>query len=296
MADIITLWEKTLRSYKTYIKLERGLSENTVESYMRDLRAAADYMCREMESAPASLHREHIETYIATLTEMGFSVASSARVMSSLRSFFEWMVESGECETLPTALIEMPRTPRHLPDLLSVEEVDRMISSIDATKKKGVRDRAIVELLYSCGLRVSELVGLQCVDLFFDEGYIRVLGKGSKQRLVPISDLARALIGDWLSYREVSDDREGALFLNNRGRALSRIMVFNIVKGVSRGAGIVSSVSPHTLRHSFATHLLEGGASIREVQELLGHESITTTEIYTHVSRTHLLETLSLLE
>lgn len=293
MGDNRTSWEKTLLSFKTYLKLERGLARNSVEAYLRDVMAFARYSSEELGRGAGDVMRDDIEGYSTHLTQRGVAVASSARVLSSLRSFFEWMAESGQREDIPTALVETPKMDRHLPSLLTLGEIDGMIGGIDTSTVKGVRDRAIIELLYSCGLRATELVELEMEDLFFEDGYIRVIGKGSKQRLVPISGVAMGYVGEYISLR---DSRESRVFLNNRGRGLTRVTVFNIVRGAARVAGVKVDISPHTLRHSFATHLLQGGASIRQVQELLGHENITTTEVYTHVTVAHLLDTLQLLD
>ncbi len=295
MGENHSIWQKTYRGYRTYLKLERALAENSVESYLRDVRQFASYITDSVDLPPNSVTREMVERYIMELTEAGLMASSVQRVICSLRSLFEWLITQSVIESSPMLLIESPRISRHLPDILSVDEIDRMISLIDSRSVKGLRDRAILEMLYSCGLRVSELISLQLTDLFFDEGYIRVLGKGSKQRLVPVSDAAQRCVEEYIPMRSARDYAEGRLFLNNRGGGLSRVMVFYIIKAAARSAEISSDVSPHTMRHSFATHLLEGGASIRDVQELLGHESITTTEIYTHVSRQHLLETINIL-
>ena len=252
MAENTKKWEETGRRYRTYIKLEKRLSENTVESYMRDLRQFAHFILRQYDVTPRKVERTMIERYMG------------------------WLFERG----------------RQLPDVLTTAEIDRIIATVDMRTTKGIRDSAMLEVLYSCGLRVSELTSLRLSDLFFGEGYIRVIGKGDKQRLVPISTVARDKIQRYLEERRSARSGEEVVFLNNRGGQLTRVMVFTILKQAAQRAGIDKHISPHTFRHSFATHLLEGGASIRQVQEMLGHESILTTEIYTHLDSDHLRHTL----
>ncbi len=296
MREIAHSWHNFFKAYNLYIRLERSLSPNTVESYMRDVRNFGDYMLHKHSLEAFNVEQSHIEAYMESLYDLSLESSSTARVLSSVKSFFEFLLIEREIDLSPAEMVTAPKTERHLPDLLSVEEIDRIIEAIPSATLKGLRDRALIEVLYSCGLRASEAVTLRLGDLFFEQSYIRVVGKGNKQRLVPLSDVARSRIESYLSQRIEPQSNENILFLNNRGRGLTRVMLFTIVKQAVARAGILRSVSPHTFRHSFATHLLEGGASIREVQEMLGHESITTTEIYTHVSRTHLRETLELLE
>lgn len=292
MSENRLIWQKFSRNYHTYIKLERSLAANTVESYMRDMEQFACYMVEAYNLSPLCVEQRHVEAYLVELYELEISATSSARVLSSIKSYFDYMVIEGVLGNSPAQFVTAPKAGRHLPDVLSVEDIDQIINAIDGDAVKPVRDRAIIELLYSCGLRVSELTALRLTDLFFEEGYIRVVGKGDKQRLVPISDLACRRIEEYLALRGGEESVENTLFLNNRGRALTRVMIFTIIKRATAVAGIAATVSPHTFRHSFATHMLEGGASIRQVQEMLGHASITTTEIYTHVSGEHLRETL----
>lgn len=290
------IWQRVTKEYLQYLRFERSLAKNTCDSYLRDIKDFAAFIQSHYDIPPSAVERQHIEEYMSALTQLGLMASSSARRLSAIKSLYDYLAAEGEVTRNPTLLIEPPTAARTLPDMLSVEQIDRMIQSIDAESSKGCRDRAILEVLYSCGLRVSELTNLSLSDLFFDEGYLRVTGKGSKQRIVPISPLAKRRIEDWLVIRSPKTETENHLFLNNRGTELSRVMVFNIVKRAAVDAEVHIKVSPHTLRHSFATHLLEGGASIREVQELLGHESISTTEIYTHISRAHLMESIMLLE
>jgi len=295
MAENTKKWEEAGRRYRTYIKLEKRLAANTVESYMRDLRQFAHFILRQWDVAPHKVEREMIQRYIGWLYRRGREKTSQARQLSGIRSFYNFLLLEEKITASPTEFIETPKFGRQLPDILSTGEIDRIIAAIDRTTPKGRRDSAILETLYSCGLRVSELTSLRMSDLFFGECYIRVVGKGDKQRLVPVSAAARDKIQDWLDDRRtmnaVGRDRE-IVFLNNRGGRLTRVMIFTMLKQAACRAGIDKRISPHTFRHSFATHLLEGGASIRQVQEMLGHESILTTEIYTHLDSEHLRRTV----
>ena len=279
MADQLKKWQETARRYRTYIKVEKRLADNSVESYMRDLEQFAHFILRKWDVPPRKVEREMVEQYLAWLYERGREKSSQARNLSGIRSFFNYLLLTDEITTSPADEVSAPKAGRTLPDVLSMEEIDRLISSIEVDTLKGRRDRAIIEVLYSCGLRVSELISLRVGDLFFGEGYIRVIGKGNKQRLVPISDVARERISLYLDERKAARSSEEVLFLNNRGKQLTRVMIFLILKQAAERADIQKNISPHTLRHSFATHLLEGGAGIRQVQELLGHENILTTEI-----------------
>jgi len=292
MAENLKKWEETGRRYRTSLKLEKRLSANSVEAYMRDYRQFAHFVLRFWDVPPRKVEREMIERYLGWLYERGREKSSQARALSGIRSFFNFLLLGDEIERSPAESIAAPKFGRHLPDILTTDEIDRIIAAIDTSTVKGRRDSAMLELLYSCGLRVSELVSLRMGDLFFGEGYIRVTGKGDKQRLVPISDLARDKIQYYLEERRTARRSEEVLFLNNRGRQLTRVMVFTILREAALRAGIEKRISPHTFRHSFATHLLEGGAGIRQVQELLGHESILTTEIYTHLDGEHLRRTI----
>ena len=278
--------------YRTYIKLEKRLSDNTVEAYMRDLVQFAHFVLRQWDIPPQKVERTTIERYMARLYDQGREKTSQARALSSIRSFYDFLLLEEMIEASPAEFVESPRAGRHLPDVLTTEEIDRIIATTDTATVKGRRDSAMLEVLYSCGLRVSELTSLRLGDLFFGEGYIRVTGKGDKQRLVPISRVARAKIQIYLDDRRDVDSNDDTVFLNNRGKKLTRVMIFTILKQAALRAGITKRISPHTFRHSFATHLLEGGADIRQVQELLGHESILTTEIYTHLEREHLRRTV----
>lgn len=296
MTEFQKKWDAETRKYSTFIKLEKHLSKNTVESYLRDLNGFVAFLAetREMPE-PREVEAHHISQYMAGLFDRGAEKSSQARVLSGLRSFFNYLLLEEKIERSPVESVDAPKAGRRLPDVLSLGEIDRIISSIDCATAKGRRDRAMLEVLYSCGLRVSEMLALRMSDLFFGEGYIRVVGKGDKQRIVPISSLARERISMWLEDRpewEAKNKRGSVdfVFLNNRGAQLTRVMAFTILRQAVARAGIDKRVSPHTFRHSFATHLLAGGANIRQVQEMLGHESITTTEIYTHLDGERLRE------
>lgn len=288
MADISKKWEKIRADYGRYLRVERRLSANTVAAYNRDLEEFSHYILRHYDVVPEDVAPEMIERYMAWMYDKNRSSASQARRLSGIKSFYNFLLFRDKVSQLPTESVDTPQRERMLPDVLTVEEIDAMLATFDMTTSKGCRDSAMVEVLYSCGLRVSELTSLRVGDLFFGEGYIRIVGKGDKQRLVPIGSIARDKIQLYMEYRTPALRSEATLFLNNRGKPITRVMVFNIIKQAAQLAGIDKQISPHTLRHSYATHLLEGGANIRQVQELLGHESILTTEIYTHVNRKQL--------
>ena len=292
MAENTKKWEEAGRHYRTYIKLEKRLAQNTVEAYMRDLRSFAHFILRMYDVPPAKVEEPMVQRYVAWLYDRGREKASQARSLSGVKSFFNFLLISDRIESSPAEFVLTPKFGRHLPDVLTTGEIDRIIAAVDGTTPKEIRDAAMLEVLYSCGLRVSELTSLRIRDLFFGEGYIRVTGKGDKQRLVPISSTAQERIHRYLDVRRSARAGEETLFLNNRGSSLTRVMIFTILREAARRAGIEKKISPHTFRHSFATHLLEGGASIRQVQELLGHESILTTDIYTHLDDSHLRQTV----
>ena len=292
MAENTKKWEEAGRHYRTYIKLEKRLAQNTVEAYMRDLRSFAHFILRMYDVPPAKVEEPMVQRYVAWLYDRGREKASQARSLSGVKSFFNFLLISDRIESSPAEFVLTPKFGRHLPDVLTTGEIDRIIAAVDGTTPKEIRDAAMLEVLYSCGLRVSELTSLRIRDLFFGEGYIRVTGKGDKQRLVPISSTARERIHRYLEVRRSARAGEEPLFRNTRGSSLTRVMIFTILREAARRAGIEKKISPHTFRHSFATHLLEGGASIRQVQELLGHESILTTEIYTHLDDSHLRQTV----
>ncbi len=291
----ITDIEKVLDGYEAYLKLERGRSDNTCSAYLHDVKMLLSYLA----GMPlAQVSRDELNNFVATLYDLGIQASSKARIISGVKSFFKYLRLEGYIEDNPTELLEAPRQRRYLPDVLTVEEIDALIAAIDLSSREGERNRAIIETLYGCGLRVSELVSLRLSQIYPAEGLISVVGKGDKQRYVPISDATLKAITDYAngSRGEVTIKRgnEDILFLNRRGAALSRVMVFYIIKELCERAGIRKNISPHTLRHSFATHLLEGGANLRAIQQMLGHESISTTEIYVHIDRSRLRQEILL--
>lgn len=279
--------------YALYISLEQGLSANTREAYIHDVQKLADYL-DDQQTDLLSVKLDDLHRFAFELHDIGIMPTSIGRILSGVRSFYHFLHLEGYIQADPTELLEWPKQPQHLPTVLTLDEVNRLEGAIDLSTDEGHRDRAIIEMLYSCGLRVSELCGLLLSDLFFDEGFIRVLGKGSKQRLVPISPKAIEELNLWFSDRchiDIKPGEEDYVFVSHRrGRHLSRITVFHNIKVYAEAAGIDKVISPHTLRHTFATHLLEGGANLRAIQAMLGHESIATTQIYTHVDRTFLRE------
>lgn len=279
--------------YVAHIALERGLAENTRQAYAADVTRFLLWL-REEEVRPECVRLEHLHRFAWSLHDVGISPRSTARILSGLRSFYRFLRLDGYIEHDPTELLETPKIGKHLPEVLSVNEIDRIQDAIDLSQPEGHRDRAIVEVLYSCGLRVSELCSLRISDLALDDGYIRVQGKGSKQRLVPIGSRARKELDLWFIDRNalpIPPEEQDYVFVSiRRKRHLSRITVFHWIKVYAERAGISKPISPHTFRHSFATHLLEGGANLRAIQAMLGHESITTTEIYTHIDRSFLRE------
>ncbi len=293
MIESAKKWDEFARDYRRYIRFEKHLADNSVEAYMRDLEEFAHYIMRTFDVPPQRVEATMVERYMAWLYDRGRSRALQARRLSGIKSFYNFLLLGDRIEHLPTEYIEAPKAGRTLPDTLSVEEIDALLDTFDITTAKGCRDSAIIEVLYSCGLRVSELTSLRLEDLFFGEGYIRVVGKGDKQRIVPVSSAARDKMQLYMEFRHPKHRSDTTLFLNNRGTPLTRVMVFTIIRQAAKQAGIDKQISPHTLRHSFATHLLEGGANIRQVQELLGHENIETTEIYTHLNRHHLSEVVN---
>lgn len=279
--------DKLRKRYTAYLRLEKGLSENTIAGYTDDIEKLSNFLDGERQTWQG-VTAEMLHTFVCTLQELGICARSQARVISGIKSFFKFLKLDGYISEDPSALLEMPQLGRHLPEILSVEEIDALVASIDRTKPEGQRNRAILETLYGCGLRVSELVNLRLSQLYFDDEYICVEGKGNKQRLVPISPTAIHEIELYLPDRNSLDIKRGEedfLFLNRRGHRLSRIMVFYIIRNLCEACHIAKRVSPHTLRHSFATHLLENGANLRAIQQMLGHESITTTEIYVHLDK-----------
>ena len=292
-------WHIYINGFKHYLVLERSLSSNSVEAYVRDVNKLADFDLRsENPKGPIHINQEDIEQFIHSLYNVGMDAKSQARILSGLKAFYKYLLLEDEIDHNPTKLIEGPKLSRKLPDTLSYIEIQEMLDTMDMSLPHAHRNKAIIETLYACGLRVSELVNLQLSFYYPDENYLRVIGKNNKERIVPIAEEA---IKQIKLYREnerchinIKPDNEDYIFLNRRGKKLSRVMIFHIVKAAALNAGIKKKVSPHTFRHSFATHLVEGGADLRAVQDMLGHESIITTEIYTHVNTDYLRETLML--
>lgn len=282
--------ENIEKKYRNYLLLEKSLSPNSIDAYMTDLAKLSDFLGNE-DLKMENVTLDNLQQFIAQLYDLGINARSVARTISGIKSFYNFLMLDGYVQTDPTELLETPKIGLKLPTVLSLDEIESLMSVIDLSVKEGQRNRAILETLYSCGLRISELTKLKFSDLFFDEGFIKVEGKGSKQRLVPISHTAVNEINKYLYYRhemKIEKGNEDILFLSNRGTPISRIMVFHFIKEYAERAGIKKTISPHTFRHSFATHLLEGGANIRAIQLMLGHEKITTTEIYTHMDREYL--------
>ncbi|MCU0380725.1 MAG: site-specific tyrosine recombinase XerD [Chitinophagaceae bacterium] len=291
------MWDAYKKGFSAYLRLEKSLSANSIDAYVRDIEKLTQYMeIKATRRQPGELTLEDLQAFVRWIAELGMSDRSQARMISGLRAFYAYCRLEEICTQDPTELLEAPRLRRSLPDVLSPEEIENMITAIDLSKPEGGRNRAIVETLYSCGLRVSELVNLKISQLYLDIGFIRVIGKGDKERMVPIGQDAVKYIRIYKDeirvHIPVSADCEDILFLNRRGRRMTRVMIFYIIRDLAAKADIRKTISPHTLRHSFATHLVEGGADLRAVQEMLGHESITTTEIYTHLDRDFLRDTL----
>ncbi len=295
MAD----WTSFLNGYKAYMQLERSLSPNSVEAYLHDVSKIIQFFdAKELNLRPDEVKPEHLKDFLRWINELGMTARTQARVISGLKNFYKYLLLESVISVDPTELVESPSIGRKLPCTLSIEEINLLIGAIDLSKPEGERNKAMLETLYSCGLRVSELINLKISTLYFHEGFIKVTGKGDKERLVPIGSVAQKQIGIYLTsvrpHIQVKKGNEDILFLNRRGHQLTRVMVFTIIKGLACKIGLTKSISPHTFRHSFATHLIEGGADLRAVQEMLGHESITTTEIYTHLDREYLRSTILL--
>jgi integrase/recombinase XerD len=290
-------WPIYIKSFKNYLQLERGMSDNSVEAYVRDIEKLHNYVSRfEKIVEPEKMTEHTLRDFLHYLNDLELVANSQARILSGIKAFYQFLALENLVNIDPTEQLDAPKTNRKLPDTLSFPEIELLLDNIDVSTPEGTRNRAIVEVLYSCGLRVSELVNLQQTSCYFDIGFVRVFGKGSKVRLVPIGRDAIKYTKIYLEHVRslgvIEDGHEDYIFLNRRGKQLSRVMIFMIIKDAAARAGITKNISPHTFRHSFATHLIEGGADLRAVQEMLGHESITTTEIYTHLDRSFLLQTL----
>ena len=298
ISDIYKMnWQSCLKSFQSYLKIERGLSKNTIDSYSLDIQKLCNFLeFNNIEISPIKISEEQIQQFIYSISKE-VNASSQARIISGLKSFFSYLIFEEYRINSPMELIETPRLGRKLPDTLSLKEIDSLIQAVDLSKPEGERNRAILETLYGCGLRVSELITLKISDLFFDEGFIKITGKGNKQRFVPIADLTQKYIAIYRnlirSHIKIQKGQEDTLFLNRRGKGLTRAMIFTIIKDLAVKINLKKAISPHTFRHSFATHLLENGADLRSIQMMLGHESITTTEIYVHLDRKHLTEILN---
>lgn len=285
-------WQDALVEYKMYLKLEKGKSDNTIQSYVRDVEKLASFASQN----PTEIAYEEVQQFIYEIAKTNIKERSQARLISALRSFFKFLVLDEKREDNPTELIDLPKLGLYLPDTLSESEITKIIQQIDLSHPQGERNRAMLETLYGCGLRVSELVNLKISDLFFNESFIRVLGKGSKERLIPIAKVTMKYINIYKDevriHQKIQDKYKDILFLNRNGKQLTRVMVFTIIKELVQKTDITKTISPHTFRHSFATHLLKNGADLRSIQLMLGHESITTTEIYTHIDAKDLQKTI----
>jgi integrase/recombinase XerD len=291
------MWQPYKKGFKAYLQLEKSLSAHSVDAYMHDLEKLTAYLQDESVSrSPKEIILKDLQGFIKRIAELGMTASSQARIISGIKAFYKYCLLENIVTVDPTTLLEAPRLKKTLPDVLSFDEIEAIIAQIDLSKPEGGRNKAILETLYSCGLRVTEAVNLRVTHLYLDVGFVRVIGKGDKERLVPIGSEAAKYLKIYLStirnHMDVRSGNEDIVFLNNRGSKLSRVMIFMIIKDLGRKAGIRKNISPHTFRHSFATHLVEGGADLRAVQEMLGHESITTTERYTHLDREFLRKTL----
>jgi len=284
-------WETSIKGFKSYLQIERSLSDNSVQAYIRDVKKFANYAIT-IELSELKVSRVDISNFLAQINQENISSRSQARIISGIKAFYKYLIMEDYLKINPTELIESPKIGLKLPDTLSLIEIDKLIAAVDLSNKQGERNRAILETLYSCGLRVSELTNLQLSNIHFKEGYLKVTGKGDKERLAPIGGRAikylTIYINEVRNHQEIKKGNEDFVFLNNRGAKLTRVMIFLIIQKLTEKIGLKKKISPHTFRHSFATHLIEGGADLRAVQEMLGHESITTTEIYTHLDNEYL--------
>ena len=284
----MSIWDRYIKDFVSFLKIEKGLADNSIFAYQNDVSKLRDFS-EARNILPQDIQYANLKEFIAELYDLGLSARSQARIISGAKQFFMFMLIEDIIKDDPSELLEMPKLGRKLPEVLTIEEIDRLMAAVDLSKNEGHRNRAIIETLYSCGLRVSELVNLRFSDLYFEEGFIRVIGKGNKERLVPVSKSVEKEIGIYNDHirrhQHIQAGNENVVFLNRRGAKLTRVMIFTIIKDLSAAIGLTKSISPHTFRHSFATHMIEGGANLRAVQEMLGHESITTTEIYTHLDQ-----------
>ena len=291
------IWQNYINGFKAYLKLEKSLSTNSVEAYIHDIEKLSQFFdLKNKNISPEKVTLSELQDFIKWINELGLTATSQARIISGIKAFYKYLLLEDIISQSPAELLEAPRTGRKLPDTLDIEEINSLINAIDLSTPEGTRNKAMLETLYGCGLRVSELIGLQISNLYFNDGFIKITGKGDKERLVPIGNVAikniKIYIDNIRNHLNVKKDSSDILFLNRRGAKMSRVMVFLIIKNLAERIGLHKTISPHTFRHSFATHLIEGGANLRAVQEMLGHESITTTEIYTHLDREYLRETI----
>ena len=288
-------WKQSIKEFKSYLRIERSLSDNTIDSYLRDIQKLANFS-EEKDLNELQITKSEVKEFIASINKEGISARSQSRIISGIKAFYKYLILEDYLKVNPTELIESPKIGMKLPDTLSIEEIDSLISAIDLSHPQGERNRAILEVLYSCGLRVSELTNLKLSNIRFKEGYVKVLGKGNKERFAPIGSSAIKFLNIYLNeirnHQTIKKGSEDIVFLNRRGNKLTRVMIFTIIKQLAEKIGMKKKISPHTFRHSFATHLIEGGADLRAIQEMLGHESITTTEIYTHLDREYLREAI----
>lgn len=288
-------WERYIKDFVSFLKIEKGLAENSIFAYQNDVSKLYDF-AKDRNLKVSELTYGHLKEFVTDLYDLGLSARSQARIISGIKQFFGFLLLEDILEDDPSELLEMPKIGRKLPEVLSIEEIDQLIAAIDMSKTESHRNRAIIETLYSCGLRVSELVNLRFSDMYFDEGFIRVIGKGNKERLVPVSPSVEKEIGIYNDHvrrhQNIKTGNENVVFLNRRGAKLTRVMIFTIIKDLAAEIGLKKTISPHTFRHSFATHMIEGGANLRAVQDMLGHESITTTEIYTHLDQRFLRDAI----
>jgi integrase/recombinase XerD len=289
-------WSRYIKDFVSFLKIEKGLAGNSIDAYLNDVKKLEDFAVG-LSLQPTEIRYEHLKLFIGELYDLGLSARSQSRIISGIKQFFLFLLLEEEIKVDPSKLLESPKIGRKLPEVLEVEEIDALIEAIDLSKPEGHRNKAILETLYSCGLRVSELVNLKFEDLFFNQGFVRITGKGNKQRLVPVSPSVEKEIDIYCTqirnHMRIKRGQESYVFLNRRGSQLTRVMIFTIIKNLANEIGLKKTISPHTFRHSFATHLLEGGANLRAIQEMLGHESILTTEIYTHLDQGMLKEAIT---
>lgn len=290
------IWQEAILEYKSYLKIERSLSANSIDAYIHDVKLFKQFIEINSNISPLSVEYKNIKDFLEWIHKMSLSPRSQARIVSGIKSFYKYLLFEEKIEKDPAALIETPKIGRKLPIVLSINEIDKLLAAIDLSKPEGQRNKALLETLYSCGLRVTELIELKLTNIYFNQKFIKVIGKGNKERLVPISNKAIKEINLYLdndrNKLNIAKDSENIVFLNRRGKKLTRVMIFTIIKNLAEIIGLKKNISPHTFRHSFATHMVEGGADLRAIQEMLGHESIITTEIYTHLDREYLRETI----